>query len=138
MFDVVSDISWLAIIIAMLAYFMLGALWFTPFFGKAYDAALGTKRDKGQKWPAIYYIGPFVSALVTSIATAVLVYALDISNVSNALTLGLILGVGVAFSISCNNAINPKTPRPLLYGIVTGGYHVVGITIVAIILTLMK
>lgn len=138
MFDVATDLNWLAIIVATLAYFILGALWFTPLFGAAYDRALDAKRSKGQKWPAIYYIGPFLSALVTTITTAVLVYALTISSVSEAVWLGLILGVGIAFSVSCNNAINPKTPRPLLYGTVTGGYHVVGITIVAILLFLMK
>ena len=138
MFGTLTELNLLAVIIATFAYFMLGALWFTPLFGAAYDKALGTKRDSGQKWPAIYYIGPFLSAVVTSAATAVLVYALGVSNLADAVWLGLILGVGFALSISCNNAINPITPRPLLYGIVTGGYHVVGITLVAIIIFLMK
>lgn len=138
MFDVLSEINWFAVIAATCAYFILGALWFTPLFGKAYDAALGIKRDKGQKWPAVYYIGPFISALVTSVAIAVLVYALNISDVTNATLLGLVVGAGVALSISCNNAINPKTPRPLLYGFVTGGYHTVGIIVVAVILSALK
>src|SRR5688572_23846027 len=120
MFDVISEINWLAVVLAAFAYFMLGALWFTPLFGVVYDAALGTKRSKGQKWPAIYYVGPFLSALVTSAATAVLAYALGVSDMANAVWLGLIVGVGYALSISYNNAINPKTPRPLLYGTVTG------------------
>lgn len=138
MFDVLGNLNWLAIILATLAYFILGALWFTPLFGKAYDRALDSKRAKGQKWPAIYYVGPFISALATTIATAVLLYAMHVGQMSDALSLGLIVGVGYAMSISFNNAINPKTPRPLLYGAVTGGYHVVGIVIVAIILFAMK
>ncbi len=138
MFDVISELNWLAIILATLVYFVLGAIWFTPLFGKAYDRALDSKRAKNQKWPALYYIGPFLSALITTIATAVLLYSLNIGQISDALCLGLIVGVGYAMSISFNNAINPKTPRPLLYGAVTGGYHVVGIVIMAAILFAMK
>lgn len=138
MFDVVSELNWLAIVLATLAYFILGAIWFTPLFGKAYDAALESKRTKDQKWPPIYYVGPFVSALITTIATSILLYALHVGQMSDALLLGLIVGVGYAMSISFNNAINPKTPRPLLYGAVTGSYHVVGIVIVAAILFAMK
>ena len=138
MFDVASEINWLAIILATLAYFILGAIWFTPLFGNAYDKALDSKRTKGQKWPAIYYAGPFVSALVATTTTAVLLYALHVEQISDALQLGLIVGVGYAMSISFNNAINPKTPRPLLYGAVTGSYHVVGIVIVAAIIFAMR
>lgn len=137
MFDV-SELNWLAIILATLAYFILGAVWFTPLFGKAYDRALDSKRAKGQKWPAIYYAGPFISALVTTTATAVLLYAVHVEQMSDALLLGLIVGVGYAMSISFNNAINPKTPHPILYGAVTGSYHVVGIVVVAAIVFAMK
>lgn len=134
MFDSINELNWLAIALATFAYFVLGAVWFTPLFGRAYDEALGTKRQKNQQWPAIYYIGPFVSALVTTVATALLVSALDLAQLSEAVMLGLIVGVGYALSISMNNAINPITPRPLLYGLVTGGYHVVCIVLVAAII----
>lgn len=138
MFDVMNELNWLAIGLATVVYFMLGAIWFTPLFGKAYDRALDSKRAKGQKWPPIYYIGPFVSAFITTVATSVLIHALNVATLLDALLLGLIVGVGYAMSVSFNNAINPKTPRPLLYGAVTGGYHVVGIVIVAIIVAAMK
>jgi len=138
MFDVIDQLNWLAIALATFAYFILGALWFTPLFGNVYDTALGVKRQKNQKWPPIYYVGPFVSSVVATIATAVLVFALDVNTLSEAITLGLVVGVGYALSVSINNAINPKTPRPLLYGLVTGGYHVVGITLVSAILFGLK
>ncbi len=121
-----------------MAYFILGALWFTPLFGKAYDKATGVKRSKKQKWPLIYYIGPLVSSVVATIATSILVYALNISALSDALLLGVIVGVGYAAAVSFNNAISPNMPRPLLYGAVTGGYHVVGIVIVAAIIFGLK
>lgn len=138
MFAIVVELNWWAVLLATLVYFILGALWFTPLFGKYYDLALGFGRQKDYKWPAIYYISPFVNSLVVSIATAMLVYLLKIELLVDAASLGLIVGVGYAGAISFNNAVNPVTPRPLLYGAVTGGYHVVGITLIAMLVSSLR
>ena len=129
-----SNINLLAVLLAALAYFILGALWFTPLFGKQYDEALGTKRDKKQKWPAIYYVGPFLSSLAAALGLAAVISLLGISSLGDAITLGLLAGVGFALSISMNNAINPITPKPIKYGLVTGLYHVVGFILASIII----
>ncbi|MEQ1532277.1 MAG: DUF1761 domain-containing protein [Sideroxydans sp.] len=133
MFAIVSELNGWAVLLATLVYFVLGALWFTPLFGKYYDLALGFDRQKDYKWPAIYYLSPLVNSLLVSFATALLVYLLKIELLADAVALGLIVGIGYAGAISFNNAVNPITPRPLLYGAVTGGYHLVGITLVALI-----
>ena len=133
MFAIVSEMNWWAVLLATLVYFILGALWFTPLFGRYYDLALGFDRQKDYKWPAIYYISPFVNSLVVSIATSMLVYLLKIELLADAVSLGLIVGIGYAGAISFNNAVNPVTPRPLLYGMVTGAYHATGITLVAMV-----
>ena len=103
MFDVINEINWLAVALATLAYFILGAIWFTPLFGKAYDKGTGIKRSPKQKWPAMYYIGPFLSSLAVTVAAAILLYALHVQNISEAVILGLIIGMGLA-SISISNA----------------------------------
>lgn len=137
MFDVVNEINWLAVALATLAYFILGAIWFTPLFGKAYDKGTGVKRSPKQKWPAMYYIGPFLSSLAVTVTAAILLYALNVQNMSDAVVLGLVIGIGLA-SISISNAIAPNMPRPLMYGSVVGGYHLVSVVLVAVILYLMK
>lgn len=137
MFDVLGDINWLAVLVATFVYFMLGAVWFTPLFGKAYDKALGFNRAKGQKWPPIYYIGPFLNSLVVTTTTAILMHALHIEEMSDAVALGLIVGIGYLAAISFNNAITPKMADPLLYGAVTGSYHTVCAVAAAAILVSM-
>ena len=138
MVTVFGQLRWSAILLATVAYYVLGAIWFTPVFGRFYDKALGFERAKGHKWPPIYYIGPFISSLFVTVAISVLIYALDVDALSDVVLLGLIVGVGCAASISFNNAINPKTPIPLLYGAVTGGYHVIGILVVAAVIFALK
>jgi hypothetical protein len=132
------ELNWWAVLLATFIYFVLGALWFTPLFGKYYDIALGFDRQKDYKWPLIYYISPFVNSLVVSIATAMLVYLLKIESLDESVSLGLLVGIGYAGAISFNNAVNPVTPRPLLYGAVTGGYHVVGISLIALVITALR
>lgn len=138
MLGVGGDLNWLAVIVSTLAYYALGALWFTPLFGSAWDRSIGFERPRGHRFPPIYYVTPLISSFVVTVATAVLVDALDIERVSDAVLLGLVVGIGYAAAISFNNAVTPHTPRPLLLGAVTGSYHLVGIVIVSAIVFSLK
>lgn len=134
MLDAFTHLNWLAIGAATIAYYLLGALWFSPLFGAAWDSAIGFHRPRGHRFGLIYYVTPLVSALLVTVATAVLAYALDLEHLTDALLLGGVVGFGYAATVSVNNAITPHTPRPLLLGAVTGSYHVVGIVIVSVII----
>ena len=46
--DVLQHINWLAVLVAGLAYFFLGALWYTALFGKkwqSYNSTLMSRED---------------------------------------------------------------------------------------------
>ena len=133
MLEAWSTINWIAVVLGVLAYFALGALWFTPLFGRTWDRAIGHERVKGERFPPLYYVMPLVSSFLIAIATAWLMAAIGIDTVPEALLFALVVGLGYAAAISFTNAVTPNTPRPLLYGAVTGGYHVVGIAVVAVI-----
>lgn len=133
--DALTEVSWLRILVATLAYYLLGAVWFSPAFGRLWDIALGFQRpDKWSPGP-LYYAGPLVGCFVASIATAILVRAVGARSVADGLTLGAVVGLGYCAAVSCVNAITPNIPHPILYGAVTGGYHALGVSIVAVILT---
>lgn len=135
MLDVVGQFNWLAIIVSTIVYFMIGALWYAPFtFGRLWDKALGFDRPENWKFGPLYYVGPLVGSLVATLATATLIYALEIATVGEAITLGLVGGVGYAGVASGVNAITPKIPKPLLFGAITGTYHMLCITLVALLL----
>lgn len=136
--DTTTAITWWPVLVAGLAYFMLGAPWFTGLFGSAYDAATGVTRSRNQKWPLIYYVGPLLTSMVVAVATAILVQALDIRTVPDALKLGLVVGLGYSASISFTNGITPNMKRPLLFGAVTGSYHLLGAILVSVILTVLR
>lgn len=129
------DINWLATALATVAYFILGGLWFSPFvFGKYWESAIGFDRPDNWKETSVYYIGPFLGCLIASVAVALLMRAIGIHSMTGAITLGLVTGLGFSTSVSFVNAITPKMQKPLLYGLITGMYHLLGITIVSVII----
>ena len=138
MFNVLADIYWLSVLIAFVPYFILGALWFTLLFSRKYKISLGIENDPQQKPAPIFIIGPALCCLVITIASAILIYALKIDSYEDALIFAVIIGVGYLVANTVNIAINPNIPRPLLYGLISGAYHFVGILIVCIVLVAMK
>ncbi len=134
MFNVVGQINWLAIAAATLATAMLGALWFTALFGKYFTIALGREGQPPSKMTPIFMAGPFLCELVTCIASAILMRALDIDNYSNGLMFGLITGLGFLATTTVNAGINPNIPRPILYGIISGSYFLAAGVIISLIL----
>ena len=138
MFHVITQLNWVAIAIAAVASFVLGGLWFTVLFGKAYAVALGRRGEPPTKPAPIFIVGPFVCGLVTTIATAILVRALRIESVADAFVFGAIVGIGYLAATTVNTAINPNMPRPLFYGLISGGYFVLSGPIVSVILVVLK
>lgn len=133
MFNTLSEINWPIILLATVIYFILGAIWFTPLFGKAYDIGTGVKRSSKQKWPAIYYYAPFLSSLAVTIAIGIVMNALNIENLANAVITGLLFGFSLA-AISFSNGVTPNMPRPVIFGLVVGGYHLISAIIVSIMI----
>ncbi len=132
-----AKLNWMSVLLATAVYFMLGFLWFTKFFSKAYKISLGRKDEILTKKP-IFIAGPALCTLVVTVASAILIYVLDISTLGSAVEFGLLVGPGYLVANTVNIAINPNMPRPIFYGILVGAYHLVGILMVSIIIVAMK
>ncbi len=133
-----SNLNWMSVFVAFVAYYVLGALWFTLLFKKQYALSLGRKDELPQKPAPIFIIGPALCSLVITIAAALLIYALNINSYSQALEFAFVAGFGFLVANTINIAINPNMPRPIHYGIISGFYHLLGICLVCIILVGMK
>jgi len=138
MFTILSDINWFSVLLAFLAYFFLGGLWFTALFKKAYLTSLGKHMESNTNTKPIFIIGPAICSLIITITTAILFYSLDISSIKDAFIFSMLIGNGYLVTNTVNIAINPNIPRPLFYGFISGTYHLVGISIVCSILMLMR
>jgi hypothetical protein len=127
----------LPILLAGLAYFALGGLWFTPLFGRHWDRAVGFQRPPKWRPPAAYYIGPLLGCLCSAAATEFMLNAARAATMQSGLFIGLVAGLGFSAAVTGVNAIAPNMPRPGLYAAVVGGYHAVGVTLCAAVLRAM-
>ena len=134
MFNVLTEINWLAVIVAVIPFAVLGGLYFTAVIPKQYAAAVGTPGKHG----ALFIAGPLVVSIVVVITSAVLLKALDVTAIGDGVAFGLIVGVGYLVAQTFQIAINPAFARPLYYGLVNAPYFVVCSVVAAIILTLWQ
>jgi hypothetical protein len=116
--------AWWAAALGGLVYFVLGAAWFTPLFGRAWDRSIGYDRSRNAgRFPLSYYVLPLAGALVSAYVIAALVP--PHSGPGPGLLTGAGVGV-VAAAASVTNALTPHTPHPYSFGAITGGYHLTG------------
>lgn len=137
MINQLANLNWMSVLLATAVYFILGFLWFTKFFSKAYKTSLGRENETLPNKP-IFIVGPALCTLVITVASAILIDTLDISTCMGAVKFALFVGFGYLAANTINIAINPNMPRPIFYGILVGAYHVVGILLASIIIVAMK
>lgn len=138
MINQLTNVNWFGVLVAFFAYFLLGALWFTLFFSKQYKVSLGrANEDLANKAP-IFIVGPALCTLVITIVSAILISALGIQSYKEVLEFSLVIGIGYLVANTMNIAINPNIPRPIYYGIISSGYHLVGISLASSILLAMN
>jgi len=134
----ISTSNWWGVLLAFVPYFFLGALWFTLLFKKPYLKSLGKENTPEQKPAPIFIIGPAICTLVITFSSALLMNALHIETYDSALAFALMVGFGYLVANTVNIAINPNIPRPLLYGLISGTYHLVGIIVCCLILVAVR
>ncbi|MBU2913720.1 DUF1761 domain-containing protein [Reichenbachiella agariperforans] len=138
MMDLFSSVNWLSVVAAFVPYFMLGGLWFTVFFKKPYSISLGKENNMPEKPAPIFIVGPALCTWVITIASALLMSALPIDSYGSAIALAVLVGIGYLVANTMNIAINPNIPKPIMYGIISSTYHMIGILIVFVILFAFK
>jgi hypothetical protein len=136
-FDVLGDLNWLAVIVATIAYFALGALWFADAtLGKAWVRSMGWDRPADFRPGSAFYIGPFVTCLIATIAVAMLAKATGSDTFAEGIVLGLVVGVGISAAVLFVTGIfDPKRAQPLTWFLIAGGYHLVGLLISSVVVS---
>jgi hypothetical protein len=135
-FDVLSDLNWLAVIVAGLAYFALGAVWYMPpVFGKPWMAAGGQQMTQaGERPNPAIYATPLVAQIVAAIALGMLAKATGTNTLGEGFVLGLVVGIGFALTIMLvTSAFETRKPNAFVWGLINAAYHLVGLVIAAVI-----
>lgn len=129
-----SHLNWLAIAVAALGYFFLGAIWYSMLFKNAWIKATGVKMDdpNAKKGAGGIFVITLILEFVAAIGIAILVYRLGLTSALSGVKLGLITGIcfaGVGISVSYLYQMKPK-----VLSVIDSGYHIGGHIVAAIIL----
>ena len=128
------DINWIAVLVAALAAFVLGGLWYGPLFGKKWMTLNKiSPEDIAQSNMAVTYGLAFVLSFIAAIGMAVIMP--DDMPFNHAPVFGF--AVGFAFVMASFGISYLFESRPFALWLINGFYHVLQFTLYAVILALI-
>ena len=110
-----SGINWWAVLVAGVATFFLGGLWYTALFGKLWQRLHGYSDEKLKAMqkahpPPVFFGVMIASYLVLAFVVALIARAAGVSSAGAGATLGLLLWVGPALAIGATAWIASDKP----------------------------
>jgi hypothetical protein len=133
--EILSNLNWLHILVAAIAYFALGAIWYSFLFQKPWIRyhKIDTSNPDGRKGVGAIMFLSFVLMFIITVGQAILIYR---AGINGGAVSGVKLGLttGVLFSATAISITYLYLKRPLGLHFIDGLYHVVGQVIAAVIL----
>ena len=131
-----STINWLAVVVAAAAFFALGAIWYGPLFGKAWQKGVGLSDEdlKGANMGKLFG-SAFIMALIISFGMAMFFFGFGPNPDMNAgmgAMYGVMTGIFFIFPSTAMNYLFSRKSTSLI--MIDSLYHIVAYTIVGVIL----
>ncbi len=138
--EMLDLLNWPAVVVGAVIYFALGAVWFTPMlFGRPWQRSIGWDASREQQMSPVMYAVPALFYLVAAVATGMLAAATGSDDIGAGVTLGLVIAIGYALTVTATDAVfDPHKPQPWVWFAITGGYHLVGLVIVAVLVSVWR
>ncbi len=124
----IGSVNWLAVATVAGATFMLGGLWYTALFGKAWARLCGYSDEKlaqmrKDRPPPVFFSVMLLSYLVLAGVMAVLVQACAITTWSGGAMLGAVVWAGPVAAVMLSNHI--ASDRPFAAYAIDAGFALV-------------
>ncbi|NOT93355.1 DUF1761 domain-containing protein [Ferruginibacter sp.] len=133
--EFLNDINWLAVLVAGIAYWMLGALWYSLLFKNKWleYTKINPNDPEAKKGAGVMFGGSLVMMIVTAIGLAIIVNRLELTACwMSGLKLGAI--TGLLFGSTAISISYLYEKRPFGLYLINCGYTVLGNIIAAIII----
>ena len=138
--DFLSHVNWLAVLVAAVAYFMLGALWYSKaLFGTKWAQLIKLDMNNPdlKKGMGGMMISTFVLILVVCFGLETMIVKVNFAQeFTYGIKLGLLTGLAFATTAVSINYVYERKPSNLY--LISNGYHVIGHIIAATILVVWR
>jgi hypothetical protein len=131
-FDVLSDVNYLAAVVAALVYFGIGAIWYAPpVLGKVWQKAVGLREEQLRPNPMIF-LGTFIAYFLMAVTLAAIARSTGASDFADGLVLGLFVGIGI---VAAGIWVGGMYEQRLNLAWLNMGNALLGIVVMAVIVT---
>ncbi len=128
----VATINYLAVIVAAIAYMVLGAIWYSPIlFGRAWMTGVGKTKEQLAGGSSIKYIWGFIFSFIAAYGIARLMLMTGRDTVADGVMIGLL--AGICFVMTTMGVNDTFEGRPSGLTVINILYHIVGFLIIGII-----
>lgn len=130
-----ADVDWVAVVVAALVWFALGAAWYmTPFVAERWQRAGGIEVDPDARPNPAVFVLTLAAYLVGCAATGLLAVAIGITGVGEGAVLGLVVGVGYALTAAGVAAVYDQKPEPVTWFWINGVFNVAALVAVGAVI----
>ncbi|HVZ57253.1 MAG TPA: DUF1761 domain-containing protein [Chitinophagaceae bacterium] len=134
-----AQVNWLAVLVAGLAYFILGALWYSKvLFGSPWARLhqVPVRDPAARRGMGLMMLSSLVLMLLTSAGMALLVVRMDLHLAVSGLKIGLVTGLCFAAAAVSISLVYQRKPSALF--LIDGGYQLIGNILAGLILVLWR
>lgn len=129
-----SQNSILAIVLAVVANMIIGALWYSPLlFANVWMKSLGkTREELHSSNPNIGYGFTTLAGIITAIILSLVITMLDSVTVGGGALIGFLAGAGIASARELSPTFFEGRKYTLFF--ISAGYHIVSLTVMGAII----
>lgn len=134
--EIFSNLNWLAVLAGGVAYFLLGAIWYSFLFRNAWMKATGVDPNApgAKSGVAGIMITSLVLMIITSLGLALFLSKVGPLTMMSGVKAGLV--AGICFSAVSISITYLYEKRPFALHLINGGYTVVGSVLAGIVLAM--
>lgn len=136
--EIFSNLNWLAILVAGVAYFLLGAIWYSFVFKNAWIklSGINVNDPDAKKGTAMIMLGSLILMIICSLGLAIFLSKVGPTSWMSGAKVGLV--AGICFSATGISISYMYEKKPLGLHFINAGYNIAGCVIAGIILSLWK
>lgn len=126
------EINYLAVLVAALSGFAVGAVWYGPLFGRQWLLVSGVKdTPEGWSFPGVYGITLLLSVVAAGIL-AIVIHRFDATSWMDGARLGFLIWLGFIATVRFTEGLFNRTNMRLVA--IDAGYRLVWVVLMGIII----